>query len=226
MPHLVDLGEVSGAVGRRLTRPDAWDALRTHAANSFGLATSRADLEAMADREVLIGERMRVVAELLAADGTDSVASYGAGTAVAEAWLLRHRPGLALALTENAPGALARLRELFDDATVVRHDLRADGPLDAQLHLLHRVDTEFSNAEWRAILRRFAQARVLVIATDVLDRGSPREELRRLRRARARALTFAGWSRSAPAFEGLWADTHVGRRRCFGDLHGWVLTPR
>ena len=76
-------------------------------------------------------------------------------------------PERRLLLADYAPETVERLRELFPAAEVYRHDLLADPPLPADVHLFHRVDTELTDDEWREALRRFAGERVLVVATEV-----------------------------------------------------------
>lgn len=58
------------------------------------------------------------------------------------------------------------------------HDVLTDPPVEADLHLLHRVDTEFENKQWRGILDRFADVRVLFAAAEILSPGVLLGELR------------------------------------------------
>ncbi|HEX6391349.1 MAG TPA: hypothetical protein VFZ89_17935, partial [Solirubrobacteraceae bacterium] len=114
---------------------------------------------------------------------------------------------------------------LFPEAGVRTHDLLRDPPLEADVHLLHRVDTELTDAEFRAVLRRFAGERLLVVATGVV---SPLDvALTLLQRVRRRGhLTSAGWARNRAAFEALWAATHDATALTVHDLSAWDLRPR
>jgi hypothetical protein len=224
MVHRFDFGPERGLVGDDLVRPEAWDALRTRTDGPFALPATPEGLERAADERPEIGERMRVVAEWLDGQGAGSVASYGAGVALPEVWLRRLRPGLELTLTDYAPATVERLRELLSGIEVVRHDLLAEGPLEADVHLFHRIDTEFTNRQWRGILRRFARERVLVVATEVIDLRRVAAELRAW--PRKRHATRAGWMRTRDAFEALWRPTHVAQHLDLGDLEGWALSPR
>jgi hypothetical protein len=167
---------------------------------------------------------MEFVARWLDRSGVRSIASYGAGVALPELWLTRLRPGLELKLTDYAPETVERLAALLPDVAVVRHDLLAEPPLDADLHLFHRIDTEFTNRQWRDILSRFARARVLVVATEIIDLRRVLAEIRNW--PRTRHATRAGWIRTRGAFEGLWEPTHEIERLELGDLEGWALYPR
>jgi hypothetical protein len=224
VPHVFDFGEHAGLVGDDLVRPEAWDALRVQTTGPFGLAADRPALEAAADARPEIEARARALDALLRERGVGSVASYGAGAAVLELWLHRLDPGRAITLTDYAPQTAARLAELLPELQVRRHDLLAQGPLDADLHLFHRIDTEFTNRQWRGVLRRFEHVPVLVLATEVIDwRRAVAETVKRVRNRR---ITRAGWIRTPEAFEALWRPTHDARRLRVGDLEAWELSPR
>jgi hypothetical protein len=222
--HHFDFGIDRPVVGDELVRPESWDALRTQTAGAFALAGSRAELEQTAEARAEIGDRARAIDWWLENQDVATLASYGVGGAVLEWWLLRIRPARRLLMAEYAPETTRRLRELFPRAEVHRHDLLADPPLPADAHLFHRVDTELSDAEWRETFERFAQATVLLVATEI---ATPRRLANELRlRMRSRHLTRAGWLRTRAAFEALWRDTHDARPLRLHDLDGWALTPR
>jgi hypothetical protein len=224
MRHHFDFGSDRALVGEDLVRPDAWDALRTRTEGAFSVAASREELERTADGRPEIGERARAIERWLQQRDVNAVASYGVGGGVLEAWLLRLRPERRLALTDYGPETVARLRGLFPEAEVVRHDLLRDAPLDAEVHLFHRVDTELTDEEWRQVLRRFADQTILVVATEIAT--APRLARELLLRARNRHLTRAGWLRTRGSFESLWSETHDSQPLRLHDLDGWVLTPR
>ena len=226
VPHLVDLGDDARLVGRALAGRTDWDALRMRTSGPFALPSSPERWSRDADERPELEGRMQVAAAEARRLGGHSLASYGVGTALPELWLRRVAPDLSLTLTEFAIETVARLTTLLPDTRIVEHDLLRDAPVDADVHLFHRIDTEFSDRQWRQILRRFALADVLIVATDVLSASRMREEIRALPHRYRRGWQRAGWSRTAGAFERLWAPTHDSRPTHFGDLRGWVLTPR
>jgi hypothetical protein len=134
------------------------------------------------------------------------------------------RPERRLVLTDYAPETVARVAELLPETEVVRHDLLAEGPLEADLHLFHRIDTELTNAQWRDLLRRFAAVPIVVVATEVIDLRRVLAELRAW--PARRHATRAGWIRTRAAFEALWRPTHDAVPHRFHDLDGWILEPR
>jgi hypothetical protein len=224
IPHRYDFGADTPVVGEDLLRPEAWDSLRLKTSGPFSIASDRAELERHADERPEIGDRMRVVDGLLRERGAEKIVSYGVGAALPELWLLRIEPERRLVLTDYAPETVHRLRELLPEAEVDRHDLLRDPPLDGDMHMFHRIDTELDNGQWRGVFDRFANQTIVVVATTVLPAGEiPRELIAAFRNRR---LTHAGWTRTSSAFESLWGETHRSAKIDFVDLKGWVLDPR
>lgn len=222
--HHYDFGADRSLVGRDLVRPEAWDRLRTETTGPFALPPTREAWEADAETRDDLRRRAKAIDALLREHNARSVASYGVGTGALELWLHRLDPERRLACTDYAPAVVERLAALFPEAKVHRHDLFADDPLPADVQLLHRVDTEFTDVQWRALLQRMASARLLIVATELLDWQTLMNELRtRILRPRA---SRAGWIRTRDAFEALWRNTHTSAPVQVADLHGWWLEPR
>lgn len=224
LPHVYDFGSDRELVGSDLVRPAAWDALRTRTTGPFALASDREAWHSSVTADSQLRARAEAIDRWLDAAGASSVASYGAGTGALELLLHRLAPGRPLIATDFGPETVARLTSLFPEAEVRQHDLLLDPPLAADVHLLHRIDTEFTNDQWRHLLRQFSGQRLLVVATAVL---SPFDALlQTLNRIRHRGLTRAGWARNGAAFESLWGETHVAQRLQMHDLVAWDLQPR
>lgn len=224
MRHVFDFGPDRELVGAELSRPESWDRLRTQTSGPFALPATRAGWEAAALARPDLEGRARAIDDICQRRGVRRLATYGVGTAELELWLHRLAPERELICTENAPATADGVRALFREADVREHDLLNDPPLDAELHLFHRIDTEFGNRQWRRILRRFAAVPVLVAATEIIDVRRALSELRRgLHR---RSVTKAGRIRTREAFEALWHRTHAAERVELYDLHGWLLEPR
>jgi hypothetical protein len=223
MRHYFDFGPDRAIVGDELVRPGAWDALRIETKGPFTLSETRADLERTANEHPELADRAREIDRLLDGKGVKTLASYGAGGGLLELWLERLGPERRLLLTDYAPQTVERLRSLFPEADVRVHDLLHDPPLDADVHLLHRVDSELANREWRELLRRFAGETLFVVATEVAT--LPRLTAELVGRLRRRNLSRAGWLRTRDAFEALWRPTHEAAAVQVHDLEGWVLEP-
>ena len=224
MRHHFDFDADRRLVGDDLVTPSAWDALRVDSAGPFALARSREELERNAKARADLAARAHSIDAWLDASNVGRLGSYGVGAAVLEWWLMHESPQRALLLAEYAPQTLERLKTLFPGVEVHRHDLLRDGPLPADAHLFHRIDTELSDEEWRNVFQRFSAATILVVATEV---ATPRRLLSEfLLRVRRRRLSRAGWIRTRDAFEALWRETHNAEPLRLHDLDGWALTPR
>jgi hypothetical protein len=224
IPHWFDFGEDRVHVGDDLVRAAAWDALRLNTDGPFSVPATRAAWEEAAGARPEIRERAERIMAIARERGVRRIASYGAGAAVLELWMKRAAPEIELILTDYAEGTVARVAAIFPEAQVVRHDLLTDPPLEADLHLFHRIDTELTNKQWRAVLRRFARVPVLVVATEVIGLDRALGEI--ARRLRVRNLSRAGWLRTRPAFEAIFSMEHEITPLTIVDLEGWMLEPR
>jgi hypothetical protein len=222
--HLYDFGADRQLVGDDLVRVEAWDALRLRSSGPFALAADRTEWEERAKASPALEQRAQFIAGWLREAGALRVASYGVGTGALELLLHRAAPDVTLTVTDYGPETVRRLSVLFPEADVRRHDLRHDPPLDANVHILHRVDSELSDPDWREMLARFESHRLLVLATEVAS--VQRVMLELLFRVRRRQASRAGWLRTRGAFESLWHPTHDARHLKVADLWGWDLRPR
>jgi hypothetical protein len=224
MRHYFDFGPDRTIVGDDLALPASWDALRMRTIGPFSMPATLAELERTAREDPDLAERASAIDRVLEAEQVKTLASYGVGAGMLEFWLQRLRPDRRLLLTDYAPQTVEGLRRLFPDSDVRAHHLSRDLPLEADAHLLHRVDTELDNREWRDLLRRFAGETLVVVATEVAT--LPRLVAELVGRVRRRGLTRAGWLRTRDAFEALWLPTHEAAALRLHDLDGWILEPR
>ena len=220
VPHFFDFGSERARVGDELADADSWDALRS-TSGPFALAASRLEWEEGIPPD--IRARARDIVSLADRLGAQRLCSYGVGAGRLELAVAQADAELELTCTDFAPQTVDRLQSLFPEATVVRHDLVAEGPLAADFHLLHRIDTEFSNATLQAILGRFSEPVLLVPALLLVPRVIARELYLRLARVRA---TRAGWVRTKSALRDLWAPTHTDTEVRVGDGTGFLLERR
>lgn len=217
--HAYDFGVAREAVGGDLLQPRAWDAART-APGPFQLPETRAQWESLADDEEL---RARA-RDIAAFAGAGPLCSHGVGTGLLELNIARQSPQLRLICTDYAPRTVERLALLFREAEVVLRDLTDSDPPSAALHLMHRLDAELDDDDWRSVFARLPETVLFVPNTILGPRGAAREVGRRLlRRGR---LTNAGWFRNEAALRALWRETHVDRRVTVGGAPAYLLTPR
>lgn len=223
IPHYYDFGVDRPEVGDELASPGAWDGLRTRTDGPFAMAATLDEWHEQARAHPELRYRAEEVAATCDQLEINSLASYGVGGAVLEQWLSRSAPHLELTVTEYAPDTVARLREFFPDATVSHHDLLRDSPVPAEVHLFHRIDTEFSNRQLRDAMRRFESSTMIVVAGQLIGLREAYQELRKRRNPQA---SRAGVSRNRAAFDALWKQTHQAEAVSFHDLPGWILRPR
>jgi hypothetical protein len=220
--HSYDFGPDRGAVGGTLLDPSAWDAARS-LAGPFGLPETREEWERSAVRGDLEARARDVVLLARQLDAA-RVCSHGVGTASLELNVHRAAPDLRLVCTDYAPRTVERLRRLFPEAEVVERDLTDPDPPPADLHLMHRIDAELGDDEWRSVFEAIDEP-ILFVPNVVLDLpGAAREVGRRL--LRRGSLTDAGWFRNEPALRSLWSDTHRDRPVAISDARAFLLERR
>jgi hypothetical protein len=225
IPHYYDFGDDRTLVGDDLVNPGSWDALRTRTEGPFALPPTRAEWEAVLDGHPELQKRGEAIATWLGERDVGRLASYGVGGASIEGVINRLRPDMELTLGEYAPATVARLGEVFPEADAVHHDLLADPPLEADMHLFHRIDTEFTNRQWRGIMQRFRHVPVLLVATELVEDWARVVMEWRRRGGIHRRATKCGVIRTRDAFEALWRNTHNATRQQFNDLQAWSLEP-
>jgi hypothetical protein len=219
LPHYYDFGGARRQIGRDLVRPDAWDAAR-ETTGPFGLPATRDAWEQAASADSITAKAADIVSVTRSLGGV-SICSYGVGSALLELSIAKQ--GLRVICTDFAPRTVERLRALFPEAQVVAHDIRLDDPPLADLHLMHRIDSELSTEAWLEVFPRFAQP-ILVVPTILLNVRRAGQELA-LRVLRPKA-TRAGWVRSEDALRALWLPTHRDVRVTVGGVPAFLLTRR
>jgi len=224
--HYYDFGADRAIVGDDLVRPEAWDRLRTKTSGVFSIPPTREEFVRTAEERADIAGRARAIDAWLEGQGAEVVASYGVGGASLEWWLHKLRPRRKLIVTDYGEATVHRLAGTFPEVDVRYHDLSRDQPLAADVHLFHRIDTEFSNGEWQEVFTRFARVPILFVAADLLDLRRLLVELQMRRRMKQRHATKAGFIRSRAAFEALWRHTHTSEPLPMHDLNAWALRPR
>ncbi len=218
--HHFDFGPHRTLVGDNLAGPRAWDAIRSAAPPPLGQPRTRADWERVAAAPHLIA-RGTAIAEFARRRGVRELASHGVGAGYLELNIHRAAPDIDLCCTDFAPATVARLRVVFPEATVRTHDLLSDDPPSADLHLLYRVDKDFSDDQLPRVLARFHEP-LLFVPTEPIDlKEIAREVYWRIVKRRTSAP--AGWSRTESALRELWSNTHVAESVSIADMHGYLL---
>lgn len=219
--RVYDFGRDAPAIGADLLTPAAWDAAR-ETEGPFAIAASMEEWE-RAGATPSNMERARQIVELARELGAHSLCSYGVGGALIEQQIHRLDPGLRLVCADFAPRTVERLQVLFPEVDVIVRDLSTDGPLPADVHLMHRLDAELSDEGWRRVFELVRSPVIFVPCTVLSSAEATKELVRRLLRPSA---TFAGWFRNEAALRALWAPWFDDRPVTIGCLRGFVLLPR
>lgn len=222
--HTFDFGADRDVVGPDLQQPGAWDALRLETDGPFAVAGSREAFEAEADARNELALRAQEVSGHLDQRGAGRVCSCGAGAAVLELCLHRAAPSCELVITDFTPRTIDRLAAIFPEAEVRRHDLCADAPIPADVHLFHRIDTEFTNGDWRTLFSRFGKEEILFVAGGLV--GWRQAARAKFRMRHDQNASDAGWVRTRAALESLWRGTHNATPVALTGIAAWHLTPR
>lgn len=203
--------------GEALDGAASWDAIRS-TSSAFGLPLTREEWAAQADGRTDLRQRAEAVAAIAAQLGADVVASYGVGTGLLEHHLASMVPKLVCG--DFAPATTRTLAGLAPELHVEVHDLRTDPPFTADLHVLHRVDTEFSNREWRRILAHFHEP-VLLVMSGFLSPAALRQEVS----CRFRGGHRAGWMRTRSSARAMLRHGTAEDVADLGGLDGFLVRP-
>lgn len=159
----------------------------------------------------------------------------GAGIGGLEYFIKTESPDLHTTSTDYAPEATERLARVFSEcASVLVFDMLNDPwrRTPCTLYLLHRVETELSDRQWRSCFRRMQAGQVspvLVIPSEFLT-PERRAQARRTyfsHLRRRQQLTFSGYRRTKSRFMSLWSPSYRVLEECpVGDLTGFLIARR
>ena len=224
---------VEKGVGGDLNRPQAWDALRSHTGQDdpFAFPADRRQWQDKAMGNEALNRRADDLAKFIHGGGYGAVHSFGVGTAALEFLLKRRLKNVIMHCSDYAPKTVEILRGFFPEAEVGCFDMGKDRFPAAPEHglcLLHRVDTEFSDGQWRDMFGRMADAGIrdivfiphaLIGPADIL-----KEAVKGWLRPWVKGMAFAGYVRTKQRLFELWQDHYrLCREIPAGDLRGFVL---
>lgn len=221
LKHYVPLGvNVSGSLANS---SEAWDALR-ESDTVYGLPNTRAEWVRRAEQQP--GRR---AAKAIVGLGYARITSHGVGCGWLEYDIKKY--AVHLTCTDIAPRGLAALEKLFTecDAFEVFDIMSPSWPRPDDLHLLHRVDTEASDDQWRTIfanMDRSGLRHVVFVPSEMIGPiGALRHVAKRVRnRLKGQKETHTGWVRSEATFRSFFPASYKVRKVGLGDLTGFLLT--
>lgn len=176
-----DFAASAGAIGPSLHNRRAWDALRDSGLPGFAIPEDRQEWLASISDRLDLKERAQAIVQICRALGLSRVFSVGAGSGALEFYMKAVDQGLHLTCADYAPGATARLRNVFSECDeVIVFDMLHDKwkPANGTLYLLHRVDTELSNQDWRRCFSAMGSAGVSPVLFVVSEFLTPQKRIR------------------------------------------------
>lgn len=225
VPHYYDFGPDRHLLGADRFGPNDWDRLRTEGSGLFRFPADHGEWRRLIETSPWQERRARALAGWIDRLDVESVASYGAGPGIVEAWLRELVPEVRLTLTDVAPLTVERLTEHFGGVDVRTHDFCRDRPIAADLQVFNGVDTELNDRQWRDVLRRFANETVLLFPNITFGVRAALGEAW-CRRPGRRPMR-AGWWRTKGRFDDLARTSHDARRLAGGRAgNAWLLEPR
>jgi hypothetical protein len=208
--------ETTQLLGGKLVGRGAWDALRTNPdRSSFAIPLDRAEWRGRCTNAVF-ADRGAEIERLARQLGVSGITSFGVGTACVEYNIHRANPDLPLYLSDYSMETVGRLRVVFPEAASIEVvDLLRNEPktVVGTLTMLHRIDTEFTNHDFRRVFMRLhanGHRLILLIPTTFLTLREFSAEMARrmLSRTGRRRATWTGYVRTRPVFGDLWSNLY------------------
>ncbi len=221
---------LSSKINKNLLSAHSWDCLRGDESNSFAIPRDRMLWEKKALEHPLLTVNAKHLAMLIMRAGYTEVYSFGVGAAGLELLLKREIPSLQIHCFDYAKVSVDILKSLFVEAKeIAQFDILKDDfyPVkENALYLLYRVDTEFSDDEWRGIFRKLFHAQVsnvIFFPERMLTvKDIARESLKKLLFYFRNDFSFAGYYRTEKRFRELWGGLYevadvreLGLSKCF-----------
>ena len=223
-----------------LATGELWDHLREKHP-IFHLPTDRTAwlqmCESATDKDGLDGrqeQRAADIVQLLKKGKFDTLFSVGVGIAALEYLIKKQYPDIRLICTDSAPKNVKTLQHIFHECDQIYEfnlfdaDWQIPGQRDKRLVLLNRLDSLFSNDQWRRIFRSMHGAQidhVLFISSYILNfKGlfNIQNRLYRLKLLR-KPTVFIGWLRTLKVYQRFWQALYEDEIHHLGGLTSFLL---
>jgi hypothetical protein len=238
IPHYFDFKQKASLIGDSLDTAAGWDRLRSSAEDRMNFAIpgtpERWRQNSIRDKDIL--RQAKDIVNLTKISGFDRINSYGVGTAFLEYHVKQQRKDVYLQCSDYTPDAIERLKHVFKEADeIIQFDMLHDQWVDNGhmcLYLFYRVDTAFTDEEWRRIFQKLSAAgieQVLFIPCEFLclKRFVTQKIKWVMRTFQKRPLTMAGYLRTKDAFRSMFGFYYVVKEIVrIGSLTGLLLKLR
>ena len=210
-----------------------WDYLRLDDQETpFSIPKKRRDWIEKGLKDENIKVRAEKIVDLIKAQGFSRVVSLGVGCAFLEYNIKRLFPEVYLSCSDFSPNSLERLKQVFIECDSIEYfDLLSKSwhVPDNALYLLHRLDQELDNNQWKKIFSDMAESNikhVLFMPSQLLTlRLFLKEQIKFLvYRILNKKIYFAGYIRTKKTLNRLWEEQYTAIKEFnFGRLHGFLL---
>ena len=219
--------------GQQLANVQGWDHLYIDSEDNFYfIPGERKEWEKKRARHPELAENARDIIEIARENNFKRINSVGVCTALLELNLKKQAPDIYLACSDYTPGAMKRLRHIFSECEECNvFDMLEDEwkPVDNTLWLMFRVDTEFSDEQWKSLFSRMSGAGI----KDVLFVPSvffgwyyflSEIVVNTWHRLNGRHPSFAGYVRTRDTVKSFWAGNYrLNKQYALGKLTGYLL---
>lgn len=232
--HYARLADAPSLPRRTLLEAESWDAIRIDGEDKEYAIPSQTQRWIQQCEDGPFEQRSAELVQLFRNLQAKRIFSAGVGRGCLERRLLQLDPSLSILCSDYAPRTVEALRHRFgDEAVVLQFDMRSqEWPSDVDIYLLHRVDTELDDAQWRATFSRMRRSGVLLallvsVGTLSLPMWLREQAKRALYLAGDRRFVFAGYFRTRSRLESLWSRTHTLKHEVTlsGGLPAFLLEP-
>lgn len=238
IPHYFDFKQKALLIGDSLDTAAGWDRLRGSGEDhmNFTIPETPQRWRQNSIRDQDIPRQAQDIVNLTKIHGFDRINSYGVGTAFLEYHVKQQRKDVYLQCSDYTPEAIERLKHVFREADeIIQFDMLYDQWVDDGhmcLYLFYRVDTAFTNEEWRRIFKKLSVAgieHVLFVPCEFLcfKRFVTQKIKWVMRTFQKRPLTMAGYLRTKDAFRSIFDSYYVAKEIVsVGSLTGFLLKLR
>lgn len=225
-----------GELGGNLIRPEAWDVLRMKEDNGpFGIPKERENWQKICLNNPTLKLRAKDIGKLLKGR-FDSLHSFGIGVGCLEFFIKKEDPAVQLTCSDFAPKAVERLREVFFEADRVSQFDMIHGDwskIDPRgVCLLHRVDRELTDEQWRAVFEKMKLGgikNILFIPSEMVTFKHIFQQQMKyiIFKLLGRKMTFSGFMRTQERLVSLLTDSFdIDQIVKIHDLQGFLLTAK
>ncbi|MBI3631796.1 MAG: hypothetical protein HY219_02955 [Candidatus Staskawiczbacteria bacterium] len=234
--HYYSFGKRAENVGKNLLTDKSWDAIRIDDDNEntpFSIPKNREDWVKKCIANKDMADRAKAIGKFSKEKGFKKIISFGVGACFMEYNLKNQYPDIILECSDFSPNSVERLKGIFTEADKIYvFDMLKDDFENEEgvLYLFHRLDTDFSNSQWKDIFERASRMGI----NNILFVPGAIDTLKSLTKMilgkwyqiifKRSKLSFAGYLRNKSALKNIFNNYYrLSEEFKIGDLTGFYL---